>query len=112
MYESYKELSSNVASDEISNQPKCLQHALTDLKICNEAGNSDKVHFKLYTGASGNLFPLKNYLEFFWKSVKDLFSTIYQNVQLLTANKSIIKQLGTVRLCVTHSNHTNTFCSL
>ena len=42
------------------------------------------------------------------KSVEDLSITINPNVQLLTANKSVIKQLGTVRLCVTHSNHTCT----
>ena len=46
VYESSKELSSNVAFDEIRNQPKCLQYALTDLKLRNKAGNSDKVCFK------------------------------------------------------------------
>ena len=55
VYESSKELSSNVALDEISNEPKYLQHALTDLKLCNKAGNSDKDCFKLDTGASDNL---------------------------------------------------------
>ena len=77
----------NVAFDEISNQTKHLQHAFTDLKLCNKAGNLDKVHFE---------------------SVKDLSSTINQSVQLLTTNKFAIKQLGTVRLHVTHSNHTHT----
>ena len=92
-YETSKELSTNVAFDEISNQSKHLQQALTDLKLCNRAGNSDKVHFKLGTGASGNLLPLKNYLELFSeKSIKDLCSMIDQSVQLLTANKSVIKQ--------------------
>ena len=33
VYESSKELSRNVAFDDINNQPKCLQHALTDLKL-------------------------------------------------------------------------------
>ena len=96
---------SNVPCDEISNQPKHLQCALTDLKLCTKPNNSDKVHFKLDTGASSNLLPLRSYLELFPKrSVKDLSSTVDQNVQLLTANKSVIKQLGTVRLHVTHSN--------
>ena len=45
----------------LNNQPKHLQHALTGLKLCNKAGNSHKVHFKLDIGASGKLFPLKNY---------------------------------------------------
>ena len=58
MYESSKELSSSVAFVEISNQPKHLQCALTDLKLCNKAGNSDKVCFKLDNGTSGNLLPL------------------------------------------------------
>ena len=100
---------SNVAFDEISNQSKHLQHALTDLKLCNKDGNSDKLCFKLDSGASGNLLPLRSYLELFpKKSVKDLSSTVDQNVQLLTADKSVIKQLGTVRLCLTHANHTHT----
>ena len=81
VYESSKELSSNVALDEINNQPKCLQCALTNLKLCNKAGNSDKVHFKLDIGVSVNLLPLKNYLELFAeKSVKDLSSTTDQSV--------------------------------
>ena len=69
VYKSSKELSSNVAFDEISNQPKCLQCALTDFKLCNKAGNSDKVCFKLDTGVSGYLLPLKNYLELFPKNL-------------------------------------------
>ena len=109
VYESSKELLSNVAFDEISNQPNCLQCVLTDLKLCSKAGNSDKVCFKLDAGASGNLLPLKNYLDLFpKKSVKNLSNTVDPNVHLLTANKSVIKQLGTVRLRVTHSNHTHT----
>ena len=109
MYESSKELPSNVLFDEISDQPKCLQHALTDLKLCNKAGNTDEVHFKLDTGASGNLLPLKNYLELFPKtSVKDLSSTVNPSVQLQKVNKSVIKHLGTVGFCITHSNHTHT----
>ena len=67
VYESSKELSSNVAFDEISNQPKHLHCTFTDIKPCNKVGNSDKVHFKLNTGASGNLLQLKHYLELFLK---------------------------------------------
>ena len=49
------------------------------------------------------------FIEFFPKmSVKDLSSIVDQNLQLLTAKKSVIKKLGTVRLHVTHSNHTCT----
>ena len=93
VYESSKELSDNVAFHEISNQPKHLQHALTDLKLCNKDGNSDKVHFKLDTGTSGNLLPLKNYLQLFpKKSVKDLSSIVDTNVQLIITNKSVIIQ--------------------
>ena len=58
VYESSKELSGNVAFDEISSQPKCLQHALSDL-------NSNNVCFKLDTGASCNVLPLKKYLGLF-----------------------------------------------
>ena len=78
-------------------------HKSEALKLCNKAGNSDKANFKLDTGASGNLLRLKNYVELFPKmSMKDLSSTVNQNVQLLAANKSVIKQVGTVRLHVTH----------
>ena len=106
--ESSKELSSNIAFDEISNQSKCLQCALTYLMLSNKAGNSDEVHFKLNTDASSNLLPLKSYLELFSKrSVKELSSIGDQNVQLLTANRSVIKQLGIVRPHVTHFNHTH-----
>ena len=41
-------------------------------------------------------------------SVKDLSSTVDKNVQLPRANKSVIKQSGTVRRHVTYSNHTLT----
>ena len=51
VYNPPKNLLRNVAFDEISNQPKWQQHAHTDLKLCNKAGNSDKVCFKLDTGA-------------------------------------------------------------
>ena len=110
VYESSKELLSNVPFDDINNQPKHLQHVFTDLKFCNKAGNSDKVHFKLDTGASSNLLPLRSYLELIpKKSLKDLSSTVNPNVQLLTTNKSVIKQLCTVSLYVTHSNPTCIF---
>ena len=106
VYESPKELSRNIVFDEISNHPKCLQHALKDPKLCKKVGNSDKVCFKLDTGASSNQLQIKNYLDLFPKKpVKDLSSTVASNVQLLTAKKSVIKQIGTVRLHVTHSNH-------
>ena len=102
-------LSSNVALDKISNQPKHLQCALTYLKLCNKAGDCDKLLFKLDTGTSSNLLPLKNYLQLLPKrSVEDLYSTVDQKFQLLTAKKSVINQLGTVKLHVTHSNHTHT----
>ena len=64
---------------------------------------------ELDTGAFINLLPLRNYLELFpKKALKDLSSTVDQNVQLLTSNKYVIKQLDTVRLHVRHSNHTHT----
>ena len=55
-----------------------------------EACNSDEVHFKLDTGACGNLFPFKKYLQMFpRKFVKDLSSTVDQNIQLLTTLSSV-----------------------
>ena len=78
--------------DEIST----LHCALTDLHLENTAGVSSKIRFKMDTGASGNLLSVSVYHELFPNcTMKDLCMTIDPNVELLTATKSSIKQLGT-----------------
>ena len=55
------------------------------------------------TGASGNLLPIFTYHKLFPNhTMKDLGMTIDPNVELLTATKSSIKQLGIVCLWVYH----------
>ena len=67
----------------------------------NRAGISSQVRFKRDTGTSGNLLPLSVYCELFPDcNMGDLGKTIDKGVQLLTATKSSIKQLGTVHLRV------------
>ena len=80
---------------------KKLHYALTDVHLENRVGISSQVRFKLDTRASGNLLPVSVYHEVFPDhNMKDLHKTIDKNVQLLTATKSSIKQLGTVHLSV------------
>ena len=69
-----------------------------------QSRNLFKVRFKLDTRASGNLLPVSVYHELFPDhNMKDLGKTIDKSVQLLTATKSSIKQLGTVCHRVYHS---------
>ena len=87
-------------------ESKKLHQALTDVCLKNIARISSKVMFKLDTRASGNLVPVSVYHELFPDSnLKDLGKTIDESVQLLTATKSSIKQLGTVHLRVYHSKY-------
>ena len=56
-------------------------------------------HFKIDSGACGNLIPLSLYLELFPNScVNDLKSTIDHKVQLVAYNKNLINQYGTCYL--------------
>ena len=85
--------SQNIMFDEIST----LHCALTDLHLENKAGLSSKIRFKMDTGASGNLLPVSAYHKLFPNhTMKDLGMAFDPNVELLTATKSLIKQLGTV----------------
>ena len=72
-----------------------LHHALTNVHFENKAGISSQVRFKLDTRASGNLLPVSVYRD---HNMRDLSKTIDKSVELLTAIKSSIKQLGTVWL--------------
>ena len=85
--------SENIMFDEIENT-----RALGDLKLSNRAGVQCVVRFKLDSGAGANLLPICMYRKLF--SNRKLSNTIDKRVQLLAANKTQIKQLGTVRLRV------------
>ena len=85
-------------------ESKKLHWALTNVYLENRAGISSQDKFKLDTQASGDLLPVSVYHELFPQcNMTDLGKTIDKNVQLLTAIKSSIKQLGTVCLRVYHS---------
>ena len=86
--------------DEISSQPS-LQHALTDLYVSD--GSAGKTfHFKVDTGACGNLLPYNLYKQIAGhKAQMDfLHDTIDCSVNLVAYNNKKIKQLGTCTLHV------------
>ena len=83
--------------DEIENT-----RALGDLKLSNKAGIQCIVRFKLDSGAGANLLPICVYRKLFPN--RKLHNTIDKRVQLLAANKTQIKQLGTDRLRVRVGN--------
>ena len=88
--------SQNIMFDEMSESKKLYQ-ALADVYLENRAGISSQVMFKFDTRASGNLLPVSLCHDPFPDcTMKDLGKTIDRNVQLLTATKLSIKQLGTV----------------
>ena len=92
--------------DEMSESKK-LHCALTNVCLENTAGISSQVRFKLDTRVSGNLLPVSVCCELFPDhSMKDLGKTTDKSVQLLTATKSSIRQLGTTCLRVFHSQCT------
>ena len=68
-------------------------------------------HFKIDSGACGNLIPLSLYLELFPESnVNDLKSSIDHCVQLVAYNKNLIKQYGTCYLKVRSNNNRVHIC--
>ena len=86
--------------DEISNAPS-LQHVLTDLHV-KPIGVSQsywlKEHFRVDSGACGNLMPLGMYKLLYNR--EPISSTINHSVHLPDYNKHEIKQLGTCRVLV------------
>ena len=85
--------SSNIMFDEVE-QTK----ALGDLLLSNKAGLRYTVRFKLDSGAGANLLPIGMYKKLF--PDRKLNGTADKHIQLIAANKTCIKQLGTVRLRV------------
>ena len=68
--------------------------ALGDLLLSNKAGLRYTVRFKLDSGAGANLFPIGMYKKLF--PDRKLNGTADKGIQLIAANKTRIKQLGTV----------------
>ena len=81
--------------DEVTNT-----QALGDLTLSNRAGKVQVTRFKLDSGAGANLLPVGTYYKLFNKEDRDLEASRGPRVSLVAANKSRIKQLGSVRLRV------------
>ena len=81
--------------DEVTNT-----QALGDLTLSNRAGKVQVTRFKLDSGAGANLLPVGTYYKLFNREDRDLEASRDPRVSLVTANKSRIKQLGSVRLRV------------
>ena len=86
--------SSNIMFDEVE-QTK----ALGDLLLSKKAGLRYTVRFKLDSGAGANLLPIGMYKKLF--PDRKLNGTADKRIQLIAANKTCIKQLGTVRMLAT-----------
>ena len=85
----------NIMFDEVTNT-----QALGDLTLSNRAGKVQVTRFKLDSGAGANLLPVGTYYKLFNKEDRDLEASRDPRVSLVAANKSRIKQLGSVRLRV------------
>ena len=92
--------------DEISVQPS-LQHALTDLHV-SDSSNGKTFHFKVDTGACGNLLPYNLYRQIAGHKayMNFLHSTIDNSVNLAAYNNKKIKQLSTCTLHVSCGTNT------
>ena len=90
----------NVMFDEISSQPS-LQRVLTDLHV-SDGSNGKTFHFKVDTGACGNLLPYNLYKQVAGNKAKMNFlhDTIDHTVNLVAYNNKEIKQSGTCSLHV------------
>ena len=97
----------NIVFDEIDYES--MPRVLANFQVAKYNGPQDSLHvhdvctkhFKIDSGACGNLIPLSLYLELFPESnVNDLKSSIDHHVQLVAYNKNLIKQYGTCYLKV------------
>ena len=108
----------NVVLDEIDNN-EGMPRVLADLYVSRCNGPKDlhvmhvcTKHFKIDSGACGNLIPLFLYLELFPNScVNDLKPTIDHRVQLVAYNKNLIKQYGTCYLKIRSNGRVYSFMS-
>ena len=93
----------NVMFDEIANVPKCNPGILADLST-ESRNRRNTVQFKIDTGTGGNMLPYDTWKEFFPdQSNAELTKTIDKAVTLQAYNKSVIRQLGTCNLKISHN---------
>ena len=65
--------------------------------LSNRTGKTQTTRFKVDSEVGANLLPLRVYYSLFNKTVRDIGSSIDPRVSLVAANKSTIKQLGSIR---------------
>ena len=84
------------------NSVNTRMHIKLNTKSCN--GNSLKTHFKVNTGADGNLLLLGEFFKYFPDAnMTQLAKTIDVGTKLYACNNTEIKQLGVCELLVEYS---------
>ena len=79
-------------------------HINLSTKSCN--GSSIKTHFKVNTGADGNLLPLDEFFKHFQEAnLNDLAKTVNPHTKLYAYNNTGIKQLGVFELLVEYKSN-------
>ena len=80
-------------------------HISLSTRSCNR--NTRKTHFKVNTGADGNLLPLAEFFKHFPDAhLNDLARTIEPNIKLYADNNTEIQQLGICELLVEYKHNT------
>ena len=80
-------------------------HINLTTRSCN--GNVRKTHFKVDTGADGNLLPMAEFFKHFPDTnLNDLARTVNANTKLYAYNDTEIKQLGVCELLVEYQHNT------
>ena len=86
------------------NSMNTCMHISLRTKSCN--GNSMKTHFKVNTGADGNLLPLGEFFKHFPEAnLNDLAKTVDPHTKLYAYNNMEIKQLGVLELLVEYKSN-------
>ena len=86
-------------------------HINLSMRSCN--GNSMKTHFKVDTGADGNLLPLSEFFKHFPEAnLNDLAKTVDPHTKLYAYNNTEIKQLGVCELFVEYKSNRKSVSSM
>ena len=86
------------------NSVNTRMHINLNMRSCN--GNSMKTHFKVDTGADGNLLPLGEFFKHFPEAnLNDLAKTVDPHTKLYAYNNMEIKQLGVCKLLVEYKTN-------
>ena len=79
-------------------------HINLNMRSCN--GSTMKTHFKVDTGAGGNLLPLGEFFNHFPEAnPNDLVKTVDPHTKLYADNNTEIKQLGVCELLVEYKTN-------